>query len=74
MPVCVYLYAGRGIKVETILKYDETLTSYLLRDVPLTESVVTHLVNAHIRPEQVRKYTPKYNLEYVISHLKSPMY
>lgn len=52
---------GRGVKVETILKDDETLTSYLLRDVPLTESVVNHLVNAQIRPEQVQvhmQHTP----------------
>lgn len=39
--------------VETILKDDETLTSFLLRDIPLTESVVYHLVHAQIRPEQV---------------------
>uniref|UniRef100_A0A672SCZ1 Retinal-specific ATP-binding cassette transporter-like n=1 Tax=Sinocyclocheilus grahami TaxID=75366 RepID=A0A672SCZ1_SINGR len=45
--------AGRGVKVEDILKDDETLTSYLLRDVPLTESVVDQLVHAQIRPEQV---------------------
>ncbi|XP_068437505.1 retinal-specific phospholipid-transporting ATPase ABCA4a isoform X1 [Clinocottus analis] len=44
--------SGRGVKVETILKDDETLTSYLLRDIPLTESVVYQLVNAQIRPEQ----------------------
>lgn len=45
--------AGRGVKVEDILKDDETLTSYLLRDVPLTESVVDQLVRSQIRPEQV---------------------
>uniref|UniRef100_A0A8C2IYY7 P-type phospholipid transporter n=1 Tax=Cyprinus carpio TaxID=7962 RepID=A0A8C2IYY7_CYPCA len=45
--------AGRGVKVEDILKDDETLTSYLLRDVPLTQSVVDQLVHAQIRPEQV---------------------
>ncbi|XP_031735233.1 retinal-specific phospholipid-transporting ATPase ABCA4-like isoform X1 [Anarrhichthys ocellatus] len=44
--------SGRGVKVETILKDDETLTSFLLRDIPLTESVVYQLVNAQIRPEQ----------------------
>ena len=49
--------AGRGVKVEAILKDDETLTSFLLRDVPLTESVVYHLVNAQIRPEQVHRHT-----------------
>uniref|UniRef100_A0A669DHE2 P-type phospholipid transporter n=1 Tax=Oreochromis niloticus TaxID=8128 RepID=A0A669DHE2_ORENI len=50
---CLCLSTGRGVKVETILKDDETLTSFLLRDIPLTESVVYHLVNAQIRPEQV---------------------
>lgn len=39
--------------MEDILKDDETLTAYLLRDVPLTESVVQQLVNSQIRPEQV---------------------
>lgn len=55
--------AGRGVKVENILKDDETLTSFLLRDIPLTESVVYQLVNAQIRPEQVHghmyKNTPR---------------
>lgn len=45
--------SGRGVKVEGILKDDETLTSFLLRDIPLTQSVVNQLVNAQIRPEQV---------------------
>lgn len=56
------LCAGRGVKVESILKDDETLTSFLLRDIPFTESVVYQLVNAQIRPEQVHvhkhKHTP----------------
>lgn len=51
------LYVGRGLKVETILKDDETLTSFLLRDIPLSESVVYQLVNAQIRPEQVNTRT-----------------
>lgn len=54
------LCAGRGVKVESILKDDETLTSFLLRDVPLTESVVYQLVNAQIRPEQVRRHMRKH--------------
>ena len=44
---------GRGVKVEDILQDNEVLTSFLLRDVPLTQSVVYHLVKAQIRPEQV---------------------
>lgn len=56
----VSLCAGRGVKVESILKDDETLTSFLLRDVPLTESVVYQLVNAQIRPEQVHRHMHKH--------------
>ncbi|KAJ3611609.1 hypothetical protein NHX12_021624 [Muraenolepis orangiensis] len=40
--------------LEDILKDKEVLTSFLLRDVPLTDSVVYQLVNAQIRPEQHR--------------------
>ncbi|KAK7881153.1 hypothetical protein WMY93_029562 [Mugilogobius chulae] len=36
--------AGRGVKVERILKDDEMLTSFLLRDIPLTQTVVNHLL------------------------------
>ncbi|XP_061877711.1 retinal-specific phospholipid-transporting ATPase ABCA4-like isoform X1 [Entelurus aequoreus] len=46
------LISGRGVQVESILKDDETLTSFLLRDVPLSEAVVNELVSAQIRPEQ----------------------
>ncbi|KAM9839656.1 retinal-specific phospholipid-transporting ATPase ABCA4a [Aulostomus maculatus] len=55
--------SGRGVKVETILKDDETLTSYLLRDVPLTESVVYQLVNAQIKPEQFSFGVPDLRLK-----------
>ncbi|KAF7667419.1 hypothetical protein LDENG_00062760 [Lucifuga dentata] len=55
--------SGRGIKVETILKDDEILTSFLLRDVPLTESMVNQLVNAHIRPEQFAFGVPDLHLK-----------
>uniref|UniRef100_A0AAQ5YHZ4 ABC transporter domain-containing protein n=1 Tax=Amphiprion ocellaris TaxID=80972 RepID=A0AAQ5YHZ4_AMPOC len=47
----------------TILKDDETLTSFLLRDIPLTESVVYHLVNAQIRPEQFAFGVPDLHLK-----------
>ncbi|CAL8311233.1 unnamed protein product [Merluccius merluccius] len=57
------LVAGRGVKVEDILKDDEVLTSFLLRDVPLTDSVVYHLVNAQIRPEQFAHGTPDLHLK-----------
>ncbi|XP_078147403.1 retinal-specific phospholipid-transporting ATPase ABCA4a isoform X1 [Centroberyx gerrardi] len=55
--------SGRGVKVEDILKDDEILTSFLLRDVPLTESVVYQLVNARIRPEQFSYGVPDLHLK-----------
>ncbi|KAF3703359.1 Retinal-specific ATP-binding cassette transporter [Channa argus] len=55
--------SGRGVKVEMILKDDETLTSFLLRDIPLTESVVYQLVNAQIRPEQFAHGVPDLHLK-----------
>ncbi|XP_048030796.1 retinal-specific phospholipid-transporting ATPase ABCA4a isoform X1 [Megalobrama amblycephala] len=55
--------AGRGVKVEDILKDDETLTSFLLRDVPLTESVVHQLVHSQIRPEQFAYGVPDLHLK-----------
>ncbi|XP_036935187.1 retinal-specific phospholipid-transporting ATPase ABCA4a isoform X2 [Acanthopagrus latus] len=55
--------SGRGVTLDTILKDDETLTSYLLRDVPLTESVVNQLVNAQIRPEQFAFGVPALHLK-----------
>uniref|UniRef100_A0AAY4D1N6 P-type phospholipid transporter n=1 Tax=Denticeps clupeoides TaxID=299321 RepID=A0AAY4D1N6_9TELE len=54
--------AGRGLKVDDILKDDETLTSYLLRDVPLSDSVVNQLINAQIRPEQFAYGVPDVQL------------
>lgn len=49
---CV-LFLGRGLKIEDILKDDETLTSFLLRDAGLSDSVVHQLTNARVRVEQV---------------------
>uniref|UniRef100_A0A8C4ISX3 ATP-binding cassette, sub-family A (ABC1), member 4b n=1 Tax=Dicentrarchus labrax TaxID=13489 RepID=A0A8C4ISX3_DICLA len=43
---------GRGLKIDDILKDDEVLTAFLLRDVGLSDSVVYQLVNARIRLEQ----------------------
>ncbi|XP_056155293.1 retinal-specific phospholipid-transporting ATPase ABCA4-like [Lampris incognitus] len=57
------LVSGRGVKVDDILKDDEVLTSFLLRDIPLTESVVYQLVNAHIRPEQFAHGVPELHLK-----------
>lgn len=44
---------GRGLKIDDILKDDEVLTAFLLREAELSESVVYQLVNAKIRVEQV---------------------
>ncbi|XP_033842111.2 retinal-specific phospholipid-transporting ATPase ABCA4a [Periophthalmus magnuspinnatus] len=54
---------GGGLKVENILKDDEMLTSFLLRDIPLTQTVVTHLVTAEIRPEQFASGVPDLHLK-----------
>ena len=48
------LRPGRGLKIDDILKDDEVLTAFLLRDAELSESVVYQLVNAEIRLEQVQ--------------------
>uniref|UniRef100_A0A8C6TAP4 P-type phospholipid transporter n=1 Tax=Neogobius melanostomus TaxID=47308 RepID=A0A8C6TAP4_9GOBI len=55
--------AGRGVKVESVLKDDELLTSFLLRDIPLTQAVVNHLVTAEIRPEQFAFGVPALHLK-----------
>lgn len=47
---------GRGLKVDDILKDDEVLTAFLLRDAELSESIVYQLVNAQIRLEQVHLF------------------
>lgn len=59
---------GRGLKVDDILKDDEVLTAFLLRDAGLSESIVHQLVNAQIRLEQVdlfRKIFAKVNDEFL---------
>lgn len=48
------LHLGRGLKVNDILKDDEVLTAFLLRDADLSDSIVYQLVNAEIRLEQVK--------------------
>ncbi|TSK13580.1 Retinal-specific ATP-binding cassette transporter [Bagarius yarrelli] len=55
--------AGRGLKIEDILKDDETLTSFLLRDVPLSDSVVHQLTNARVRVEQFVYGVPDLTLQ-----------
>lgn len=51
------LFEGRGLKIGDILKDDEVLTAFLLRDAELSESIVYQLVNAKLRVEQVRPFS-----------------
>uniref|UniRef100_A0A671YFI2 P-type phospholipid transporter n=1 Tax=Sparus aurata TaxID=8175 RepID=A0A671YFI2_SPAAU len=44
--------SGRGLKIEDILKDDEVLTAFLLRDAGLSSSIVYQLINAKLRLEQ----------------------
>uniref|UniRef100_A0A665X0R3 P-type phospholipid transporter n=1 Tax=Echeneis naucrates TaxID=173247 RepID=A0A665X0R3_ECHNA len=46
------MVSGRGLKINDILKDDEVLTAFLLRDAGLSDSIVYQLVNAEIRLEQ----------------------
>ncbi|XP_056149332.1 retinal-specific phospholipid-transporting ATPase ABCA4 [Lampris incognitus] len=46
------LVSGRGLRIDDILKDDETLTAFLLRDAALPDSIVYQLVNAQLRLEQ----------------------
>ncbi|XP_021322694.1 retinal-specific phospholipid-transporting ATPase ABCA4 isoform X1 [Danio rerio] len=55
--------AGKGLKVEDILKDDETLTAFLLRDARLSEGVVHDLTNAQIRVEQFAYGVPDLTLK-----------
>ncbi|CAB1326827.1 unnamed protein product [Coregonus sp. 'balchen'] len=53
----------RGLKIEDILKDDEMLTAFLLRDSGLSESVVHQLINAQVRPEQFAHGVPDLQLK-----------
>uniref|UniRef100_I3KQB3 P-type phospholipid transporter n=1 Tax=Oreochromis niloticus TaxID=8128 RepID=I3KQB3_ORENI len=55
--------SGRGLKVDDILKDDEVLTAFLLRDAGLSESIVHQLVNAQIRLEQFAFGVPDLQLK-----------
>uniref|UniRef100_A0A8C2DM69 ATP-binding cassette, sub-family A (ABC1), member 4b n=1 Tax=Cyprinus carpio TaxID=7962 RepID=A0A8C2DM69_CYPCA len=57
------LVAGKGLKVEHILKDDEGLTSFLLRDAGLSEAVVYDLTNAQVRMEQFAYGVPDLTLK-----------
>uniref|UniRef100_A0A9J7Y6D6 P-type phospholipid transporter n=1 Tax=Cyprinus carpio carpio TaxID=630221 RepID=A0A9J7Y6D6_CYPCA len=57
------LVAGKGLKVEHILKDDEGLTSFLLWDAGLSEAVVYDLTNAQVRMEQFAYGVPDLTLK-----------
>nr|XP_008522837.1 PREDICTED: retinal-specific ATP-binding cassette transporter [Equus przewalskii] len=44
--------AGRGIRIRDVLKDEETLTLFLIKNIGLSDSVVHLLVNSQVRPEQ----------------------
>ncbi|XP_029473512.1 retinal-specific ATP-binding cassette transporter-like [Rhinatrema bivittatum] len=43
---------GKGIRIKDILKDDEILTVFLLKDVGLSDSVVFQIINSQVRTEQ----------------------
>ncbi|XP_039999718.1 retinal-specific phospholipid-transporting ATPase ABCA4-like [Xiphias gladius] len=55
--------SGRGLKVEDILKDDEVLTAFLLRDAGLPDSIVYQLINAEIKLEQFAFGVPDLQLK-----------
>ncbi|XP_062920691.1 retinal-specific phospholipid-transporting ATPase ABCA4 [Mobula hypostoma] len=55
--------AGTGIRIKDILKEDETLTSFLLKEIELSDSVVHQLINAQVRPEQFAYGVPDLSLK-----------
>ncbi|KAH0618397.1 hypothetical protein JD844_017546 [Phrynosoma platyrhinos] len=55
--------AGKGIRVQDILKDGENLTKFLLEDVGLPDLVVYHLLNAQVRPEQFAFGVPDLTLK-----------
>ncbi|XP_066453464.1 retinal-specific phospholipid-transporting ATPase ABCA4 [Eleutherodactylus coqui] len=49
---------GRGLRIRDILKDDEMLTLFLLKDIGLSDSVMYQLINAQIRVEQFASGIP----------------
>uniref|UniRef100_A0A452I3H1 P-type phospholipid transporter n=1 Tax=Gopherus agassizii TaxID=38772 RepID=A0A452I3H1_9SAUR len=45
---CFPLHSGRGLRIRDILKEEETLTSFLLNDAGLSDSVVFQLINSQV--------------------------
>ncbi|XP_077309012.1 retinal-specific phospholipid-transporting ATPase ABCA4 isoform X1 [Lithobates pipiens] len=50
--------SGRGIRIRDILKDDEVLTLFLLKDIGLSDSVVYQLINSQVRIEQFASGIP----------------
>uniref|UniRef100_A0A8C8ZMQ8 P-type phospholipid transporter n=1 Tax=Prolemur simus TaxID=1328070 RepID=A0A8C8ZMQ8_PROSS len=50
--------AGRGVRIRDILKDEETLTLFLIKNIGLPDSVVYLLVNSQVRPEQFAHGVP----------------
>ncbi|XP_017515618.3 retinal-specific phospholipid-transporting ATPase ABCA4 isoform X2 [Manis javanica] len=50
--------AGRGIRIRDILKDEETLTLFLMKNIGLSDSVVHLLINSQVRPEQFAHGVP----------------
>lgn len=48
-------HAGRGLQIRDILKDEEALTLFLMRNIGLSDSVAHLLVNSQVRVEQVGK-------------------
>ncbi|XP_051789234.1 retinal-specific phospholipid-transporting ATPase ABCA4 isoform X1 [Erpetoichthys calabaricus] len=55
--------SGRGVRIRDILKDDETLTGFLLKDAGLSDSVVNQLINAQVRTEQFAYGVPDLTLK-----------
>ncbi|XP_059941358.1 retinal-specific phospholipid-transporting ATPase ABCA4 [Mesoplodon densirostris] len=50
--------AGRGLRIRDVLKDEETLTLFLIKNLGLSDSVVYLLVNSQVRPEQFAHGVP----------------
>ncbi|XP_075472553.1 retinal-specific phospholipid-transporting ATPase ABCA4 isoform X2 [Ascaphus truei] len=55
--------SGRGIRIRDILKDDEILTVFLLKDIGLSDSVVYQLINSQVRVEQFAFGVPDLSLK-----------
>ncbi|XP_029110683.1 retinal-specific ATP-binding cassette transporter-like [Scleropages formosus] len=55
--------SGRGLKIEDVLKDNETLTTFLLSDVRLPDTIVYQLVNSQVRVEQFANGVPDLRLK-----------